>query len=167
LPRADRSQIESKHHVTFSEARHILFSHPRIRFAEKGHTAGEDGYAAFGQTLGGRYLSVFFIYKPKSRTAVIISARDMSNRERKAYGRNKLSNISKADSDEKMGEFWDTHDLTEFDSDAPDAEFEVTCMVPVRQELLSEIEKQAAKRGVKVDDLVNLWLQQKLDEGAA
>jgi hypothetical protein len=80
---------------------------------------------------------------------------------------NKLSSISKADSDEKMGEFWDTHDFTEFDSDAPDAEFEVTCTIPVRQELLNEIEKQAAKRGVKVDDLVNLWLQQKLDEEAA
>lgn len=38
---------------------------------------------------------------------------------------NKLSGISKADSDEKIGESWDTHDFTEFDSDAPDAEFEV------------------------------------------
>jgi hypothetical protein len=79
----------------------------------------------------------------------------------------KLSSISKADSDEKIGEFWDTHDFTEFDTDAPDAEFEMTCAVPVRLELLSEIEKQATMRGVKVDELVNLWLQQKLDEEAA
>ena len=48
---------------------------------------GEDVYAAFGQTLGGRYLSVFFIYKRARKTAVIISARDMSAKERKAYGR--------------------------------------------------------------------------------
>jgi len=80
---------------------------------------------------------------------------------------NKLSSISKADSDEKIGEFWDSHDFTEFDTDAANAEFEVTCTVPVSLELLSEIEKQAAKRGVKVDELVNLWLQQKLDEEAA
>jgi uncharacterized DUF497 family protein len=80
-------KLESKHHVTFSEARHILFGKPRIRFVEKGHTSGEDLYAAFGQTLGGRYLSVFFIYKAARKTAVIISARDMSERERKAYGR--------------------------------------------------------------------------------
>ncbi|MEK6303134.1 MAG: CopG family antitoxin [Acidobacteriota bacterium] len=66
--------------------------------------------------------------------------------------------MSKADSDEKIGEFWDTHDFTEFDSDAPDAEFEVPCTVPVSLELLNEIERQAAKRGVKVDELVNLWL---------
>jgi len=80
---------------------------------------------------------------------------------------NRSSSVSKADSDEKIGEFWDSHDLTEFDTDAPDASFEVTCTVPVKLELLSEIEKQAAKRGVKVEALVNLWLQQKLDEEAA
>lgn len=80
---------------------------------------------------------------------------------------NKLSSISGADSDEKIGEFWDSHDFTEFDTNAPDADFEITCTIPVSVELLNEIEKQAAKRGVKVDELVNLWLQQKLDEEAA
>lgn len=81
------AKLESKHHVTLGEARQIFSRLPRIRFAEKGHTSGENVYAAFGQTLGGRYLSVFFIYKPTRRTAVVISARDMSDRERKAYGR--------------------------------------------------------------------------------
>lgn len=80
---------------------------------------------------------------------------------------NRLSSISKTDSDEKIGEFWDSHDFSEFDTDAPDASFEVSCTVPVKLDLLSEIEKQAAKRGVKVEALVNLWLQQKLDEEAA
>lgn len=74
------AKLKSKHHVTLRDARQILFSQPRIRFAEKGHTSGEDVYAAFGQTLGGRYLSVFFIFKPARRTAVIISARDMSDK---------------------------------------------------------------------------------------
>ena len=27
---------------------------------------------------------------------------------------NRSSNVSKADSDEKIGEFWDSHDFTEF-----------------------------------------------------
>jgi len=80
---------------------------------------------------------------------------------------NSLSSISKAESDEKIGEFWDSHDFTEFDSDAPDAQFEVTSTVPVQLELLNEIEEQAAKRGVKVETLVNQWLQQKIDEEAA
>lgn len=80
---------------------------------------------------------------------------------------NKLSSISKADSDEKIGEFWDNHDFTEFDTHAPDIALVITPTIPVSFELLNEIEKQAAKRGVKVDELVNLWLQQKLDEEAA
>ncbi len=80
---------------------------------------------------------------------------------------NRLSSISRADSDEKIGEFWDNHDFTEFDTDAPDAQFEIISAVPVQIELLNEIEKQAAKHGVKVETLVNRWLQQKLDEEAA
>ena len=44
-------------------------------------------YAAFGQTFGGRYLSVFFVYKSDTATAIIISAREMSDKERRAYGR--------------------------------------------------------------------------------
>ena len=80
---------------------------------------------------------------------------------------NRVSSISKADSDEKVGEFWDIHDFTEFDTNAPDAEFEIISTVPVQLELLNEIEAQAAKRGMKVETLVNQWLQQKLDEEAA
>jgi len=80
---------------------------------------------------------------------------------------NNLSSISKADSDEEIGEFWDSHDFTEFDADAPDADFKVISTVPVQLELLNEIAKQAAKRGVDVETLVNQWLQQKLDEEAA
>lgn len=80
-------KLESKHNVTVREARQVLLSNPRIRFAEKGRTEGEDVYAAFGQTFGGRYLAVFFVHKPTTATAVIISARDMSKKERKRYGR--------------------------------------------------------------------------------
>lgn len=36
----------------------------------------------------------------------------------------KLSSISHTDTLEKMGEFWDTHDFTDYDDpDAPDVEF--------------------------------------------
>ena len=68
---------------------------------------------------------------------------------------NRLSSTSKTDSDEKIGDFWDNHDFTEFDTNAPDAEFEVISTVPVQLELLTEIEAQAARRGVKVETLVN------------
>ena len=80
-------KLAHKHSVTESEARQALMNNPRIRFAENGYIDGEDVYAAFGQTFGGRYLSVFFVYKPDNKTAIIISAREMSQKERKAYGR--------------------------------------------------------------------------------
>ena len=76
----------------------------------------------------------------------------------------RLSSISKADTLEKMGEFWDTHDFTDFDTDAPDVEFKITCAVPVELDLFSLVEKQARRRGVNVETLVNLWLQEKLVE---
>ena len=77
---------------------------------------------------------------------------------------NKLSSISKADTDEKMGEFWDTRDFTDFDTDAPDVEVEITLAVPIEVDLFDEIEKQAHKHGVRVETLVNMWLQEKLAE---
>lgn len=80
-------KLESKHNVTAREARQILLNNPRFRFSEKGIKRGNDVYGAFGQTLVGRYLAVFFVYKPESATAIIISARDMSKKERKTYGR--------------------------------------------------------------------------------
>ena len=76
----------------------------------------------------------------------------------------RLSSISKADTLEKTGEFWDIHDFTDFDTDAPDVEFKVSCAVPVELDLFSLVEKQARRRGVDVETLVNLWLQQKLVE---
>ena len=65
-PEPIEEKIESKHRVTCREARQVFFRGPRFRFAEKGHTEGDDVYAALGQTLSGRYLAVFFIYKPQA-----------------------------------------------------------------------------------------------------
>jgi uncharacterized DUF497 family protein len=80
-------KLARKHNVSEQEARQVLLNNPRVRFAESGHVEGEDVYAAFGQTFGNRYLSVFFVYKRDNKTAIIISARDMSQKERKTYGR--------------------------------------------------------------------------------
>ncbi|MEW6284984.1 MAG: CopG family antitoxin [Chloroflexota bacterium] len=78
------------------------------------------------------------------------------------------SSISKANSLEKMGEFWDKHDFTEFDDpNAPDVEFRVTVAIPVEPDLLSDIEELAHRRGINVETLVNLWLKEKLVETKA
>ena len=58
-------------------------------------------------------------------------------------GENNLSSISKADTPEKMGEFWDAHDFTDFDTDTPDVEFKISCAVPIELNLFSSVEEQA------------------------
>jgi len=82
-----QEKLISKHRVTLEEARQVMLSRPRIRFAEKGYVEDNDVYVAFGQTFSGRYLAIFFVYKPDEKTAIIISARNMTKKERKAYGR--------------------------------------------------------------------------------
>jgi hypothetical protein len=78
---------------------------------------------------------------------------------------NRVSSISQTNSLEKMGEFWDTHDFTDFDDPTtPDVEFQIACAVPIELDLLSAVEHQARLRGVQVETLINLWLQQKLAE---
>jgi uncharacterized DUF497 family protein len=75
-----------KHGVKHEEIREVFNGGPRFRFVEKGNAAEEDLYAALGRTKAGRYLVVFFIYK-KDGSALIISGRDMSDKERKRYGK--------------------------------------------------------------------------------
>lgn len=81
-------KIESKHNVSQVEVVQIFNNQPRFRYITKGRRQkNEDVYAAYGQTEAGRYLTVFFIDKP-GHLALIISARDMDNKERKQHERN-------------------------------------------------------------------------------
>jgi uncharacterized protein len=66
--------------------REIFLNKPGFRFVEKGHRKDENVYAAFGQTDAGRYLVCFFVHKTDNR-ALILSARDMTDAERKRYVR--------------------------------------------------------------------------------
>ncbi len=77
-------KLIQKHNVQQHEVREVLVNMPRFRFVEKGHRAGENLYAAMGQTDSGRYLIIFFVYKTDKR-ALILSARDMTKAERKLY----------------------------------------------------------------------------------
>jgi len=77
-------KIKTKHNVRQQEVREVLDNAPHFRFVEKGHRSGENVYTAMGQTENGRYLIVFFVYKTDKR-ALILSARDMTNAERRLY----------------------------------------------------------------------------------
>lgn len=77
-------KLAVKRGVNMNEVEEVLFGKPIVRFWEKGKVQGENLYLAYGQTDAGRYLVVFFIYKPEA-TALPISARTMSDAERKYY----------------------------------------------------------------------------------
>jgi hypothetical protein len=71
--------------VGAEEVEEVFVNRPRIRYMERGDVRGEDMYRALGQTDAGRYLAVFFIHK-SAGSAIILSARDMSSKERRIYG---------------------------------------------------------------------------------
>lgn len=79
-------KLAVKHHVEPYEVEEVLDNKPGIRSVEKGERKGEDVFMALGQSDAGRYLAVLFIYK-KTKEALILSARDMANKERKQYGK--------------------------------------------------------------------------------
>ena len=79
-------KLEWKHNVQPREVTEVFVNKPQFRFVEKGHRSGENVYAAMGQTYTGRYLIVFFIYK-KDKRVFILSARNMTDRERRIYER--------------------------------------------------------------------------------
>jgi len=83
IPESTLDKIERKHGVTFDEVQEMLFAgQPAIR-------RGHDGrYYFFGQTEAGRYL--WAVLAPKDGdpgTWTVITARDMSDSERRSYRR--------------------------------------------------------------------------------
>ena len=75
-----------KHKVTTDEVEEVFNSVPRYRFIESGNVEGEHLYVAMGRTEAGRYLIVYFIHKAAGE-ALVISARDMTTKERRMYGK--------------------------------------------------------------------------------
>lgn len=79
-------KLLQKHNVTVDEVEEVFNNQPHYRFIETGDVEGEDLYAALSQTKAGRYLIVFFIHK-LSGEALIISARDMTGKEKRIYAK--------------------------------------------------------------------------------
>ena len=79
-------KLAGKHGLLPDEVEEVFLNKPRFNRAERGQQTGEDLYVAYGQTNVGRYVVVFFILKMDG-SALIISARDMTLRERRRYAR--------------------------------------------------------------------------------
>jgi hypothetical protein len=72
-------------------------------------------------------LIVLFIHKT-GNIALILSARDVDNKERRRYERNddaQLTPISKARTPEEIAEFWDSHSLADYWDETHEVAFKV------------------------------------------
>ena len=83
----DRGNVQKnreKHRVVFIECEEVFLRGPAI-FPDPGHSGAESRYLALGKTERGRLLAIIFTMR-RDRIRVI-SARDMSRRERKTYAK--------------------------------------------------------------------------------
>ena len=76
-----------------------------------------------------------------------------------------MANKAKGMSIEEASEYWDTHSVADHPSRIVEIEFAPegrSTFVAIENDLLSRISKSARNKGVSVETLVNLWLQEKL-----
>ena len=83
-----------------------------------------------------------------------------------SQNQNKTS-ISKKSSYQEIGEFWDTHDLSEFWEQTKPAKFEIDIQTqrmyyPIDIKLSNTILELAKKRGISPETLINLWVSEKI-----
>jgi uncharacterized DUF497 family protein len=80
----DRKSAE-KHGVGRSESEQVFFNEPLLVVADAGHSAAESRFYALGHSDGERLLHITFTLRRDARLIRIISARDMSRKERVLY----------------------------------------------------------------------------------
>lgn len=71
------------HQVSHIEAEQVFFNDPLLIASDEKHSAAEVRYFALGKTDFGRLL--FVVFTTRKHLIRVISARDMSKKERKAY----------------------------------------------------------------------------------
>jgi hypothetical protein len=79
-----------------------------------------------------------------------------------------LTGISKAQTLEEIGDFWDTHSLADYADQVYEVEFEVRASrrhrVTLDPEIFGNIVSQAFRRGVSPETLINMWLAERLQQ---
>jgi len=67
----------------------------------------------------------------------------------------------------ELWEFWDTHSSADYEDDMEPVDIEIDLVsskiyLPVAKDLLQEVRIQARRQGVSTENLITLWLQEKL-----
>jgi predicted DNA binding CopG/RHH family protein len=79
----------------------------------------------------------------------------------------KKSKLPKADSIQELAEFWDTHDLTDFEDELEEVAEPVfvrgtAIKVPLESREVKAVEQMAQAKGVSREELIRAWVLQKL-----
>ena len=79
----------------------------------------------------------------------------------------KQSKLPKTDSIEKLAEFWDTHDLTDFEEELEEVAEPVfmrgtAIKVPLESRQVEAVEQMAQAKGVSREELIRAWVLQKI-----
>ena len=80
----ERKNVRARQ-VSQIEAEELFFNQPLIVSPDEGHSTQEPRWHALGVTDNGRRLHVTFTFRRNNTKIRIISARDMSRKERKIY----------------------------------------------------------------------------------
>ena len=79
--------------------------------------------------------------------------------------------ISKANTLDEIGDYWDKHSLVEHWDNTHEVEFEVRIQrrprVAIEPGLYDRVEAQARQRGVHPETLINLWISERLQDALA
>ncbi|HYN87345.1 MAG TPA: CopG family antitoxin [Ardenticatenaceae bacterium] len=78
----------------------------------------------------------------------------------------RVTSISKAQTLEEIGDFWDTHSLADYWEQTHEVEFEVRARrrrrITLDPDVYEAVEAEARARGVQPETLVNLWLAERI-----
>jgi hypothetical protein len=165
----------SKHKVSPKEVEEALFENdPYIR-------SWSGVYHAYGRTQAGRYLFVVFAQLGR-RQAQIITARDMTLRERRLYRakedkmakvkeeeEKKLPDFSKMTLEE-IAKFWDTHDSADYWDQMEEVDIDFkrrldrTVTIKIASSDLERLKRIARERDIGHTTLIRSWIKEKLRE---
>ena len=79
-----RKSVE-KHDVSQAEAEQVFFNEPLLMVSDTKHSASEPRIHALGRSDDGRLLHITFTLRENETKLRVISARDMSRKERSYY----------------------------------------------------------------------------------
>ena len=168
------NELESwlKHNITKQECEEIFFNRPFIVANEENHSKYEERFYCFGETNMKKGLFLFFT--TRNNKIRVISARNMSKKEKEAYKKNekakkKIPYFKHAQ--EERG-FWMDNDSAEYidwnkarsvvmPKLKPSTE---TISLRLPEHLLFELKLIANKNDVPYQSLIKMYLQEKVKE---